>query len=101
MLWSEPAAIRVTPLSPAGMVTWPLEFVPQAWTVPADLSTIECTLPAAAATTPFTPAGTARLPPMPVFWPQVATVPSARTTSVWFVPAAIACTTPSPGGTAV
>jgi hypothetical protein len=35
-LWSLPAAIAVTPESPAGTLVWPLALEPQATTVPLD-----------------------------------------------------------------
>lgn len=50
-LWKSPAAIAVTPASPAGTDPWPSAFCPQATTVPSALSARLWSDPAAMATT--------------------------------------------------
>ena len=96
--WVPPLAMREAKPRFAGIVVWPLAFEPQATTEPFERSATEWALPAATAVTPERPAGTASVPPVPVFWPQVATVPSARAAIEWNCPPAMAATFARPAG---
>ena len=57
IVWYRPAAMAVTPESPAGMLSWPCEFRPHATTVPLSLSATVWKRPAAMAVTPDSPVG--------------------------------------------
>src|SRR5205823_4657550 len=90
-LWDWPAAIAVTLDNPAGIVSWPKVFSPQATAVPSERRARLCWAPPARATVPDRPTGTLvwpeELSPHAMTWPSFFTAracvaPAAMTTAL-------------------
>ena len=92
--------MALTPVNPAGTLTWPSTFLPQATTLPSLLRATEWKPPAAMAVTPDNAAAGTLACPWLLF-PQALTLPLLLSATVWFPPAAMALTPVNPVGMVV